>query len=98
MPAAGLEEFAVQGFGREDLRRGAMDPAALLQPRSEEAPSGDNMEYDPVFIEMEAAAQPGREVQLGDEIKRLRRYCSIRTRHRCSGEIQNNSARSVSAG
>ena len=45
-----------------------MDPAALLQPRSEEAPSGDNMEYDPVFIEMEAAAQPGREVQLGDEI------------------------------
>ena len=45
-----------------------MNPAALLQPRSDDAPSGDNMEYDPVFIEMEAAAEPGSERQIGDEI------------------------------
>lgn len=46
-----------------------MDPAALLQPKDGDTPSGENLEYDPVFTEMELAAQPGEEQQMGDEIK-----------------------------
>ena len=38
-----------------------MDAAALLQPRTGDAPSGENLEYDPVFTDMELAAQPGEE-------------------------------------
>ena len=45
-----------------------MDPVALLEPRSEDAPSGENLEYDPVFVEMELAAQPGEETQIGDTV------------------------------
>jgi len=45
-----------------------MDPVALLEARSEDSPSGENLEYDPVFIEMELAAQPGEESQIGDSI------------------------------
>ncbi|MBB95312.1 MAG: type VI secretion system protein TssA [Rhodobacteraceae bacterium] len=45
-----------------------MDLRALLQPRESEPPSGDNLEYDPVFTEMELAAQPGEERQIGDEV------------------------------
>ncbi len=45
-----------------------MDVAALLEPRDEEAPSGENLEYDPVFTELELAAQPGEERQMGDEV------------------------------
>lgn len=45
-----------------------MDLRALLEPRDSEPPSGDNLEYDPVFTEMEHAAQPGEERQIGDEI------------------------------
>lgn len=44
-----------------------MDPLVLLQPKSEDAPSGENLEYDPAFTEMELAAQPGEETQVGDE-------------------------------
>ncbi|MEP1329976.1 type VI secretion system protein TssA [Pseudophaeobacter sp.] len=44
-----------------------MDPAVFLQARSEGAPSGDNLEYDPAFTEMELAAQPGDETVVGDE-------------------------------
>ncbi|EBA14497.1 hypothetical protein RSK20926_01467 [Roseobacter sp. SK209-2-6] len=44
-----------------------MDPAVLLQSKSEETPSGDNLEYDPVFTEMELAAQPGEETEIGGE-------------------------------
>lgn len=46
-----------------------MDAEALLQPVSDDSPSGDNLEYDPVFTDMELAAQPGEETQIGDEIK-----------------------------
>lgn len=45
-----------------------MDPAVLLQSKGDDAPSGDNLEYDPVFTEMELAAQPKEETQIGDEI------------------------------
>ena len=45
-----------------------MDLDALLQAHSEEAPSGEDLEYDPVFMEMEIAGQPGEERQVGDEI------------------------------
>lgn len=45
-----------------------MDPTVLLQAISEDSPSGENLEYDPMFTEMELAAQPGEERQIGDEI------------------------------
>lgn len=45
-----------------------MDPSVLLQPISDDLPSGENLEYDPTFTEMELAAQPGEETQIGDEI------------------------------
>lgn len=44
-----------------------MDPALLLESRGEDAPSGENLEYDPAFTEMELAAQPGEESVVGDE-------------------------------
>lgn len=43
-----------------------MDPEVLLKSKSDESPSGDNMEYDPTFTEMELAAQPVEEQQVGD--------------------------------
>ncbi len=45
-----------------------MDLRALLEPRTSEPPSGENLEYDPVFTEMELAAQPGEEHQIGDTV------------------------------
>lgn len=45
-----------------------MDVETLLQNHGEEAPSGEDLEYDPAFMEMEIAAQPGEERQVGDEI------------------------------
>lgn len=44
-----------------------MDLAVFLQSKGEGTPSGDNLEYDPAFIEMGLAAQPGEEVVVGDE-------------------------------
>ncbi|MBQ4824234.1 type VI secretion system protein TssA [Leisingera sp. HS039] len=44
-----------------------MDPAALLQSKGDDAPSGENLEYDPAFTEMELAAQPGEESVVGNE-------------------------------
>ena len=44
-----------------------MDPAVLLQPKGDDAPSGENLEYDPAFTEMELAAQPGEESVVGNE-------------------------------
>ncbi len=41
---------------------------ALLTQRSEDAPSGENLEYEPVFAALELAAQPGEEKQVGEEI------------------------------
>lgn len=45
-----------------------MDLDALLQSHGEDAPSGEDLEYDPVFTELEIAAAPGEERQVGDEI------------------------------
>lgn len=45
-----------------------MDLEALLQSHGEDAPSGEDLEYDPVFTELEIAAQPGEERQVGDEV------------------------------
>ncbi len=45
-----------------------MDLAVLLQSKGDESPSGENLEYDPIFTEMEIAGQPGEERQIGDEV------------------------------
>lgn len=45
-----------------------MDLDALLQSFGDDAPSGDDLEYDPVFTELEIAAAHGEERQAGDEI------------------------------
>ncbi|KIN70002.1 Type VI secretion-associated protein, ImpA family [Sulfitobacter noctilucicola] len=45
-----------------------MDVSKLLEPREGDAVSGENLEYDPEFVEMELAAQPGEERQEGDKI------------------------------
>ncbi|MFK7837112.1 MAG: type VI secretion system protein TssA [Sulfitobacter sp.] len=45
-----------------------MDVAKLLEPHGDDSPSGENMEYEPAFVEMELAAQPGEESQVGDQI------------------------------
>lgn len=45
-----------------------MDLTEHLQSKGEDSPSGENLEYDPVFTEMELAAQPGEERQIGDAI------------------------------
>lgn len=45
-----------------------MDLDRLLQSFGEDAPSGEDLEYDPDFTELEIAAQPGEERQVGDEI------------------------------
>lgn len=43
-----------------------MDPEVLLQVKSDDSPSGDNLEYESIFTEMELAAQPVEEQQVGD--------------------------------
>lgn len=45
-----------------------MDLEALLAPRDDTPPSGDNLEYDDAFVAMEIAARPGEERQAGKEI------------------------------
>lgn len=45
-----------------------MDVAKLLEPHEDDGPSGENLEYDPEFVELELAAQPGEERQEGDTI------------------------------
>ncbi len=45
-----------------------MDIADLLKSHGEDEPSGENLEYDPAFISLELAAQPGEERQIGDSI------------------------------
>ncbi len=45
-----------------------MDIDALLQSFGEDTPSGENLEYDPDFAELEIAAQFGEERQVGDAI------------------------------
>jgi type VI secretion system protein ImpA len=45
-----------------------MDLDALLAPRESDPPSGENLEYDDVFVAMEIAARPEGERQAGEEI------------------------------
>ena len=45
-----------------------MDLEALLLARGEDEPSGEDLEYDQDFTEMELAAMPGEEKQAGDDI------------------------------
>ncbi|MCB2135984.1 MAG: type VI secretion system protein TssA [Rhodobacteraceae bacterium] len=45
-----------------------MNLTELLAPRSEDQPSGENLEYDSDFTALERAAQPKQERQAGDEI------------------------------
>lgn len=45
-----------------------MDLSSYLEPRDDEPPSGENLEYDPAFTDLEIAAQPGEERQMGDEV------------------------------
>lgn len=45
-----------------------MDVTALLARHGDDAPSGENLEYDPAFTDLELAAAPGQERQAGDEI------------------------------
>ena len=45
-----------------------MDVAKLLEPHGDDTPSGENLEYDPAYVELELAAQPGEERQEGDKI------------------------------
>lgn len=45
-----------------------MDIADLLKSHGDDEPSGENLEYDPAFISLELAAQPGEERQIGDSI------------------------------
>lgn len=45
-----------------------MELSAFLKSFGDEAPSGENLEYDPVFTELELAAQPGEERQMGDSV------------------------------
>ncbi len=45
-----------------------MELSSYLEPRSEDQPSGENLEYDPAFTDLEIAAQPGEERQMGDEV------------------------------
>jgi type VI secretion system protein ImpA len=45
-----------------------MDLTALLEARHGEGPSGDNLEYDADFLQLQIAAQPGEERQAGSEI------------------------------
>lgn len=45
-----------------------MDLDALLQPKDDEEPSGEDLEYDLDFIELTIAATHGEEQQVGDEV------------------------------
>lgn len=45
-----------------------MDSAVLLQSKGDDSPSGENLEYDPLFTEMELVGQPGEETQIGDTV------------------------------
>lgn len=45
-----------------------MNLDGLLQSMGDDAPSGEDLVYDPAFTELEIAAQPGEERQAGDEI------------------------------
>ena len=47
---------------------GAIDLEALLSPISEEAPSGEDLEYDAGFLELERVAEGKPEQQMGDEV------------------------------
>ncbi len=54
------------GFWLTVAKENTMDPDVLLQSKGDDSPSGDNLEYEQIFMEMELAAQPVAEQQIGD--------------------------------
>lgn len=50
------------------MREGTIDVNALLEARTGERPSGDNLECDFDFMQLQILAQPGEERQAGSEI------------------------------
>jgi type VI secretion system protein ImpA len=48
------------------------DLDTLLQPVSETSPAGDDLEYDPAFLELERSASPMAERAVGDAVKEAR--------------------------
>ena len=46
----------------------AIDVAALLEPISDENPCGEDLEYDPIFLEMDLAAVGKEEQEVGDSV------------------------------
>ena len=47
---------------------GVIDVAKLLEPISDDKPCGEDLEYDPVFIEMNQAAEEKAEQSMGDSV------------------------------
>lgn len=45
-----------------------MDVSALLEPRDDEAPSGEDLRYDPTFSELQITAQPSEDQEMGDQV------------------------------
>lgn len=45
-----------------------MDVSALLEPRDDEAPSGEDLRYDATFAELQIAAQPPEDQEMGDQV------------------------------
>jgi len=47
----------------------SFDIASLLLPVTDDAPAGDDLEYDPEFLELERTAAPKAEKVIGDSVK-----------------------------
>jgi type VI secretion system protein ImpA len=45
-----------------------ISPEELSQPLSDEAPSGEDLEYDPAFVQMETLMQSSGEQEMGDSV------------------------------
>lgn len=45
-----------------------MDPNVLIESKGDDSPSGENLEYETAFTDMELAAQPVEEQQMGDSV------------------------------
>jgi type VI secretion system protein ImpA len=60
-------DFGIGSYPREP-RMATLDLESLLQPVAEDAPSGENLEYDPTFAAFEQAARGKPEQQYGNTI------------------------------
>jgi hypothetical protein len=50
------------------------DLSRLLTPIDDASPSGDDLEYDPAFVELERIAAPTTERSIGDNVKPARTH------------------------